>query len=183
MKSCLIILVFLCCFITCSAQVSNKFEQPKSGRLVQNQPSAFITFEKNVVIPPRYLGESENQILLRFHNNSIWNMTVSVNGCRPEQEQCMAFYEVFRLPTYEDKIKESDVPAGYGYGLHVSSARTVKSSGSFLFNVSKESLAEGLYIRVDFSYEWESTGNSGGRTLEIIHQVSFFSWQLPKVEK
>lgn len=182
MKIYLIIFILLFCFATCVAQRNdNTFEKPELGRLIQNRPSAYITFEQFVVVKPRYLGESENQILLRFHNNSKWNMTVSVNGCRPEQEQCMAFYEVRRLPKYKDKIKESEVP--HGYWAHVNGNQEIKSGGSFLFTVSKESLAEGLYIVVDFSYEWEAGGNSGGGDGWIIHQATFYSFDLPKDKK
>ncbi|MCY7348219.1 MAG: hypothetical protein LH614_18660 [Pyrinomonadaceae bacterium] len=176
MKFYLTIFALLFFFATCTAQVKDNSEQQKSIRSIQTRPSAYITFERFVVVKPRYLSESENQILLRFHNNSVWNITVSVNGCRPEQEQCLAFYEVRRLPSYKDKIKESEMPSGYGAGLHVSSERTVKSGSSFLFTVSKESLAEGLYIGVEFGYDWEANSS-------IIHQATFYSSDLPKEEK
>ncbi|HEX8279708.1 MAG TPA: hypothetical protein VF540_13480 [Segetibacter sp.] len=176
----LITCIILFPFITCLAQVSDKTEEAKDFRLTISKPSAYISFERYSVQKPYNEGESGTYVWLRFHNNTKWNLTVKVNGCRPEQEECGAFYEVLRLPNYKDKIKESEAP--YGRIAHKSSIRTIKSGGSFLFSIPKESLAEGLYIAVDFSYEWEIHGNSGGGILEIRHQVGFFSWQLPKAK-
>ncbi len=158
------------------SQTNNKSE---NFRLVQTKPSAYITFEKFVTREPRFIGESSERILLRFYNNTKWNLTINTLACRTIQEECLVFYEVERRYGDKSEIKKSDVPSGYRMA-HISSVMTIPSGNSVRFSLPKEHLAEGLYIIVEFSYEWEAGGNGGNSNGYIFHKAPFYSTDLPK---
>jgi hypothetical protein len=175
-----ILIVFLCLLpIICYGQ-NNKLESSKETcRLDTKFPSAYITFEKfGKRTPLYYPNESNEGIWLRFHNNSKWSITVRTFGVSKEYGDFGIFYEIKSL-LKEDKIKNNaEIPIGYRE-KHISSAYTLKSGKSFLFSIPREHLAEGLFLLVRFSYEWEQDGDSGGGG-NIFHQATFFSSSLPK---
>jgi hypothetical protein len=173
MKIILNLLAILCLSISCYGQKSNNVESRNCENSRQNssRPSAFISFEKTGT------QNAKESIWLRFNNNTKWNIYVRTTGFDKETDEYGVSYEVKILPDWKDKIKENDVPFGRQIA-HVGSVRTIESGKSLLFNVPKSHLAEGLYITVDFSYEWELTGFGGGGGLEISHRAAFFSWQL-----
>lgn len=172
-------LIMLFFSLYCLAQSSNEaINKDGSVRLDLTKPSAYITFEKFGERKPQSQGESNQGVWLRFHNNTKWNLNVNTLGCTKEYGDCIVFHKVQRLPNYEDKIKNSDVPTGYRMA-HMASVWTIESGKSLLFSVPKEHLAKGLFILVDFNYDWEQSGNTGGGDLTIVHKASFFSWKLP----
>lgn len=167
-------------FLNCFAQSNNKTLNPCEDNVINTKrPSAFITFERFGKKMIERLGDKNDFVWLRFHNNTKWKITIKTAGFDREHGDFGVFYEVQVQPLWKDKIKESDVPIGRRMA-HVGSVRTIESGKSLLFSVPKEHLAEGLYIIVDFSYEWEQYGDSGGNVLDIIHQATFFSSNLPK---
>ena len=178
MKFLCVIFLTLSFSLSCLSQTNTKQE---NFRLIQTKPSAYITFEKFGIRKPRYEGESQEGIWFSFHNNTKWNLTVKTLACLNIQEECLVFYEIERMYGDKSEIEESAVPTGYRIA-HISSVKTIPSGDSLLFSIPREHLAEGLFIVVEFSYEWESSGSSGGDS-SIFHTVPFYSTDLPKKRK
>lgn len=167
-------LSFLIAVSVCNAQNkdSKKAETPRLDSL---KSSVYLAFERFEILEPRYEGESKEHVWIRFHNNTKWNVYSSVNGCRPEQDKCISFYEVHRQPRYFGTEKEKQFFSGYW--ADVSSERTTEPGKSFSFAIPKNNLTEGFYITVKFRYEWEFVD---GRTR---HQTLFFWSDLPEETK
>jgi len=169
-------IVFNFC-VLCNAQKTD--DSCKGNRLILEKPSVFIKFDKAGERKPLYQGESNKGIWLRLVNNSCSNITVSTYGIDKQYGDYLIGYEVKKMPRWELKIKDSEVPTGYTI-YNNSSAITIEPTNSLLFSVPAEHLSEGLYILVNFSYIWELGGNSGGKELDIIHKATFFSTNLPE---
>lgn len=180
--------LFLCIFIvlsfslTCLAQSSFRTEtQGENFRLDLSKPSAFISFEKFVEKKSPQEGEDNEELWLRFHNNTKWKLFVKAIGEDKEHEVYGILYEVQRIRGMEWKTKDADIPIGRRQ-VHVGSILEIESGKSILFSVTRKHLADGLSILVSFSYEWEKLGKSGG-DLELLHQATFWSTDLPKTKK
>lgn len=176
MKTFSIICFILCFSLICFSQTSNKSE---NFRLIQTKPSAYITFEKFVTREPRFIGESNEKILLRLHNNTKWNLTISTLSCKTIEDECMVFYKIDKMFSVKTTDNKSEFPKT-NREKHVSAAKQIESGKSLLFTIPKEDLAKGLFILLEFNYEWESGGNGGDNGGYIFHQVPFYSTDLPK---
>lgn len=178
MKIFSIIFFILCFSLICFSQTINKSE---TIRLIQTKPSAYITFEKFVTREPRFIGESNEKVLLRLHNNTKWNLTISTLSCKTIEDECMVFYKIDQMFSIKTTDNKTDFPK-INRVKHVSAAKQIESGKSLLFTVPKEDLAEGLYILVEINYEWESGGNGGSGNGYIFHEIPFYSTDLP-IEK
>ncbi len=148
-------------------------------RLDAKHPSAYISFDKFGTRKPLYYpSESNNGVWLRFHNNSVWRLTIRTFGVEKEYGDVGVFYEIKSLSKESEAENAGTTPIGYRE-KHVSSAYSMEPGESFVFSVPREHLDEGLYLLVPFSYEWEQDGNSGGGG-NIFHLATFFSSVLPK---
>jgi hypothetical protein len=159
------------------AQINSKTETLcLSNRLDSKKPSAYITFEKFDKRKPFTQEESNEGVWLRFHNNTKWKIYLKTFGNETENNSYKIPYQVKLLPSQNSEVKESQIPKGYRLS---NSVHEIESGKSLLFSIPKEHLANGFYITIDFSYDWELTGYGGGGGLEIAHQVSFLWSQLP----
>lgn len=147
-------------------------------RLVQSKPSVYLTFEKIITDKPLFQGESNKRILLRFNNNTIWNVYIGTFAVEKEYGDFGVPYEVNVLPNaIVSDTKNSIVPSGYKIS---SSVKTISPGQSFLFSIPEEHLPDNLFITISFTYEWEEGYFAGGGGIEIMHKISFLPSQLPK---
>lgn len=165
--------------LICFSQTNDKRE---NFRLVQTKPSAYITFVRFVTREPRFIGENNEKVLLRLHNNTKWNLTISTLSRRTTEDECMVFYKIDQM----FNLKTTDNKSGFpkiNRVKHVSAEKQIGSGKSLLFTVPKEDLAKELYILVEFNYEWEAGGNGGSGNGYIFHEVPFYSTDLPTEKK
>ena len=174
----LILLLFGLVPIVCNAQSNVQQNCPENYLLNTKFPSVYVSFEKFGKRTPRYSGESNEGVWLRFHNNTKWNVTIKTLGTEKEYGDFHIFYEIDTIGRKKEKADNPELPIGYRMG-HISRVYTLKSNDSFLFSVPREHLATDFYLQIEFSYEWEQKGNSGGGG-NIIHKATFFSSDLPK---
>lgn len=141
------------------------------------KPSSYITFERFDRRTYVRVGESDEGIFLRFHNNTKWNLFLVTRGVDDPKMDHLVSYDVRWIPGMEWKQKQAMLPIGTQIS-HFARIQKVKSGGSLLFSVIKGHLSDGLAIFVSFSYEWEYNGDTGG-DLSISHQAPFWSSSLP----
>jgi len=164
----------------CLAQTNDKTPSACNDvRLDVRKPSVFITFEKFGERIPTREDESKEGIWLRLHNNTKWKIYLKTYGADNEKDEYQVSHEVQRMPGFEWKRKESELPIGYRI-IKNYRVREVESGKSILFSIPKENLADGLAVVVSFSYEWELLGDSGG-DLSIQHQAPFWATDLPNI--
>lgn len=162
-----------------SVKTKAQFREMKSKdvRIVKDQPSVYLSFEREGKREPLEEGESEKGIWLRFRNNSKWQVGVCIFSVPKEYGDEGVFYEVERFIS-ENTSNVGETPIGYvvkGGCLR----QLIAPRKSLLFSVPREHLADGLAIKVAFRYEWEdNTDVVSGR--EPTHYAYFYSTDLPK---
>ncbi|MDQ3649591.1 MAG: hypothetical protein M3458_04780 [Acidobacteriota bacterium] len=172
----LTILIFL---IPLSVKTKAQYRETKSKdvRLVKNQPSVYLSFEREGKREPLEEGESGQGIWLRFRNNSKWQVGVCIFSVPKEYGDEGVFYEVERfISANTGNVGETPI----GYEAKGGCLRQLIPPGkSLIFSVPREHLADGLAIKVAFRYEWEDNTNVlSGR--EPIHHAYFYSTDLAK---
>jgi hypothetical protein len=169
------IAIFILCFCSIvfpqnNSGINSKIDQDL--RVNQNKPSVYITLEKCV-----NNSENSNQlVLLRLQNNTRWQISLRGNS-EDKNTNIFDVPYIVRIPLNQ----ESD-------SLFVGKRQNklgviwrIESGKSLLFDVKKEHIAEGKLIMVNFSFEWESAGLSGGDN-SIFHQALFRLNDLTKNE-
>jgi hypothetical protein len=149
-------------------------------RLDLRKPSAFITFEKAGKRTPAREGESDEGIWLRLHNNCKWKLYLKTYGADNENNEYRVSYDVQLIPGLEWRRKEVELPQGYRI-INNARIRAIDPGKSIVFSVPREHLKDGFSILINFSYEWEMLGDSGG-DLSIVHQAKFWATDLPTKE-
>jgi hypothetical protein len=193
-------------FVVCHAQQG---QGPKESISINsNNPTVYLTFEKEGPREPIHPSESKQGIWLRLHNNSKWainfctlslyvppkvaprrladgravlglNDGVEINVC----------HGVEHIATYQWKLsrrqKSRNRPAtteeqqvGYDRGDVFSSAWLPPGS-SVVFSVPREHLSKELVIFLRFNYEWEY-GDRAVKSNEPEHRVYFRAADLPQ---
>ena len=166
--------VVACCFVILVngksiAQNKNDLE----CRIDNTKASAYLTFEKAEKINSSVSGESAERVWLKFHNNSKWNMSVATIGTEKIYGDYQVFYGLKATDEFRGEIPE--VPKS-----HIFITRIIGSCETFVFSFPKKNLIEGLILYLEFSYEWEIGGNSGGGSGFIRHLVEFPYYNLPR---
>lgn len=141
-------------------------------KLDRTKPSAFITFERFGTAVASI--QPEAIILLRFRNNSVWNLNVDTVGCKSIMDECELFYSVHKKDG--EQAPRSEQPY-----CHVCTVRSIAPHESVLFSIPAKFLTKELFITVEFNYEWESSSGGSGR-LDNLHRAAFFGDDIP-VEK
>lgn len=175
-KSLFVLALFAWPVFLMPAQAQKKGTTSVDVRIVQNRPNVFISYEQVGKREPQDVGDSDEGVWLRFHNNSKWQVGVCMFEVSKENGDMGFNYEVER---YENAGSEevpiaSDPEGSCSIGL-------IKSGKSLVFSLPREHMAEGLAIKVRFRYEWESDTNiiaGGGR--EPLHYAYFYSLDIPK---
>jgi hypothetical protein len=129
-----------------------------------------MTFERLGKRVPLREGESDEGWFLKIHNNMRWPLRLTGLGDVPKQNGDVDLvYDIIGDP---QGYPPAPVPAGNWFD--VVSTEVLRPGRTLLFSVPKIKLGEGLGIRIDFNYEWES-----GRSGEPVHQVVFYHSALP----
>jgi hypothetical protein len=179
MKTLKIFLIIFCCCIIISAQKNkeNCLELNQDIRLVQYKPSVYITFEKSTKKTKDSLSE---QILLRLHNNTRWQISLSGNS----EDKTSGIYDVPYMIRKRSSINQ-ELGSEYIFigkrKNEVGVIWRIESGKSILFSIDRNHLTEDSFVMVDFSYEWEKLGLSGG-DFSIFHQALFGWTDLPKIK-
>ena len=170
---CLLLVVFICLeTLPVSVSASRK---PQEVRLVRDKPTVFISFVRTGKRNPLEVGESDQGIWLRIHNNTKWNLVFRAGGV-PDSSygDALLFYQVERTDGAEGYVP-------IGYQSHVSSVIQLQSGKSFLFSLPREHLAKGLAIQLAYNYDWELTKDSAFvREGEPRHYVWINSSSIPR---
>jgi hypothetical protein len=175
-KSIVFLALFVCLVFLISAQAQKKGTTSVDVRIVKNRPNVFISYERIGKREPQDVGDSDEGVWLRFHNNSRWQVGVCMFDVSKENGDVGFNYEVER---YENAVGEETPVANDPEGS--CSIGLIRPGKSLVFSVPREHLADGLAIRLRFRYEWESDTNTiagGGR--EPFHFAYFYSLDIPK---
>jgi hypothetical protein len=176
------------------AQSPKLYTTQTEVRPIADKPTVYITFERAGKRQPLELGESNEGIWLRLHNNSRWVIFFPAFGVPEALGEAGLFYEVEAVRRSEvsrdisdasiDRVaQEQDkatpqLPIGYRVG-HLSSTVRLAPGDSIVFSVPREHLAKGLALRVGFYYEWQDADEVfAGR--EPQSHIYFFSSKLPQ---
>jgi len=170
MKS--ITLLFVCSLLITPVFAQKKEKNSSDVRLVKDQPHVYVSFEREGQIEPLYEGESDKRIWLRFHNNSKWKVSFCFELTPKEYGEVGAKYEIERL-------SGAGVVPGTRGG-DTCAYTTLKTGKSLLFSVPREHLAEGLAIKIQYTYEWEFDPDGSDNLDEPKHYVFFYSAEIPK---
>jgi hypothetical protein len=179
MRALVLLLAILISLTLFRVNTMAQFRETKSKdvRAVKNQPSVYLSFEREGKREPLEEGESAKGIWLRFRNNSKWQVGVCIFSVPEEYGDEGVFYDVERfISANAGTVRETPI----GYGAKGGCLRQLILPGkSLLFSVPREHLADGLAIKVAFRYKWEDNTNVlNGQ--EPIHHAYFYSTDLPK---
>lgn len=143
-------------------------ERERSIKLKKDKPTVFISFVRFGRREPLEVGESDQGIWLRLHNNTRWVVWVPSFGVTKEFGDMGLHYTIERFPSPVSSIVigpvepncpkkdvAKDTPVGY-IPRDTKTFRPIKSGKSILFSVPREHLAPGLFIRISFHYDWEN---------------------------
>lgn len=202
-----VVLIFLILlFVTISPAQKQKSSRKSSsqtniGRISKEHPSVYITFVKTGKRESTYVGEIDDRIWLRLHNNTRWKLLLMAQGAdgltfaKGDEEEVGMFYGVEGIPKEEehsgpvdlypskppepatvqapvkDKYDECEIPPGHW--CHVCSIIELKSKKSFLFSVPRDWLCKNLQLYVVYQYEWEEDVG------EPEHRVYFEGSKIP----
>ena len=147
----------------------------KDVRLVKNQPNVYVIFEREGKWKPLKKWESDRRVWLRFHNNSKWQ----VGACMWDIPETYGDKDiVYDIERYK-KVGDDETP--------ITTSREnscpvmfIEPGKSVLFSVPREHLAEGLAIKVQFRYEWETDPDGFTSQLEPKHFAYFYASDIPK---
>lgn len=148
----------------------------KDVRLVKDRPNVYVNFEREGNRKPLKTGDSNKGIWLRFHNNSKWKVGFCMFDIPKEYGDKELNYEVERFENTKE-LKETPVasdPEGSCSLVFIESGKSV------LFSVPREHLAEGLAIKIQFRYEWETDPDGFTNELEPKHYAYFYSSDVPQ---
>ena len=174
MKAITLIFIFVLNLIPAIAQ---KTETRSSDvRVVKDQPSVYISYERQGALKPLRTGGSNERDWLRFQNNSKWQVGVCMWDIRKEYGDKDVIYEVERYENVgnSEKTPIANDPEGSCPRMFMESGKSV------LFSVPREHLAEGLAIKVEFRYEWQIEPDGFMSNLEAKHFAYFYSSDIPK---
>jgi hypothetical protein len=178
LRKTLVFVLFVCWTFLPGLQAKGHYWSSGDLRLDKQNPTVFITFERSGSRIPGRAGESTEGVWLRLHNNAKkWNIFLMTYGADNERSEYTVSYDVSWSPGMEWMQKAHDLPVGYRI-RNVAQVRKLEPGQSIVFSVPKENLAEGLCILVEFSYEWEASGDLGGDQ-SISHRATFRSTDLP----
>jgi hypothetical protein len=144
-------------------------------RLDKEKPNVYISLERQGAWKPLKKFESKERVWLRLNNNSKWSVATCMWDISKEYGDTELTYEVERYekigrvvkPVTEDS--EGSCPLG-----------VMGPGKSVLFSVPREHLIDGLAIKVQFRYEWETDPDGFTSDLEPKHFVYFHSFNLQK---
>lgn len=180
MKSLRLFTVILCCFALLSsttAQKKNSTNQiaktiSSNVRIIKSKPHVFISYERQGKIDPLYGGESGKRVWLRFHNNSRWRVMFCSNPISKEYGETEITYEIERYE-YSGETPGTRSSDTCGYLL-------LETGKSILFSVPLEHVTDGLAIKIQFRYDWETDPDGSDNLLEPKHYAYFYSSDIPK---
>lgn len=164
-------IVFILAISVVSAQTRKPNKFSSEIRLSKNKPSVYISYERSGKREPLEIGESNEGIWLRLHNNTKWTIILPTFGPPESHGDVGMFYTLVVVSELPKEV--TDIPKGYELG-HVYSTFKLRGGESVLFSVPREHLPKGIVLRVSFSYEWEDQDDVfAGR--EVEHVVSFYA--------
>ena len=162
-----------------SAQTRKPNKPSMDIRLSKDKPSVYISYERSGKREPLYVGESEEGIWLRLHNNTRWKIIFPAFGPPETHGDVGMFYTLDVISELPDEVV--NIPKGYELG-HGYSTFELRGGESVSFSVPREHLPKGIALRTKFSYEWENQDDVfAGR--EVEHTVSFYASMLPQLKK
>lgn len=175
-KSIAFLAIFICIVFSMPANAQTKEMSSKDVRLVKDRPNVYVNFEREAKRKPLKTGDSDKGVWLRFNNNSKWKVGVCMFDIPKEYGDKELNYEVER---YENVGESEETPkANDSEGS--CPLVFIGSGKSVLFSVPREHLAEGLAIKVQFRYEWETDPDGFTSQLEPKHFAYFYSSEIPK---
>jgi hypothetical protein len=174
-KSIVSLLVIVFGAVSFSVNAQTKETTSNDVRLVKDQPNVFVSFEREGKWKPFKKFESERRVWLRFHNNSKWQIGACMWDVPKEYGDKDIVYDVERYKkgghgvTPVTTSQENSCPRIF-----------IESGRSILFSVPIEHLADGLAIKIQFRYEWETEPDGFSSDLEPKHYAYFYSSDIPK---
>lgn len=172
-------------------------ENVKDYRLDKNNPSVYLTFERFGKAKGDWkqakLGEwsdkskieKGNDVWLRLHNNSCWEISFSTDSmyiskiASPEDANkpkiVFGVLEDGAIANVQYQIEEHNRKQVI-YGSHIGSISSLPSGRSVLFSVFREHLSNSRSIYVNFNYEWEQ--DNWSNSLAPLHRSFFWGYRL-----
>ena len=157
-----------------SSLAKNDSKTKPTARIRKDKPTTYITFEHLGFRKHEYVGESDEGVWLRIHNNSQWSIFLPAYDVSKNRGDVGLFYEIEST----GKRPCDEIPVPYASD-HLYSVSELLSGKSATFSVPREHLADDLAIRVRFYYEWEGE-HSVARGDDAQHYVLFRGSSIPK---
>lgn len=147
----------------------------KDVRLLKNKPNVFVSFEREGKWNPVKKWESNRRVWLRFHNNSKWQIGTCMWDVPKEYGDKDIVYNVERYK----KGGSDEIPLTSGQE-NSCPIMFIGSGKSVLFSVPIEQLSDGMAIKIQFRYEWETEPDGFTSELEPKHYAYFYSSDIPQ---
>jgi hypothetical protein len=166
----LLLIVLILCGSVFGLQAQRKIPRKEAGvRIRKDKPGVYLSFHRVGEVKVPEVGEGNERIWLRFHNNTRWPVMLDMGDVESEEYgDAQLFYDV---------LKDDEVLIRRH--CHVCTHNELGSGKSITFSIPRGYLTKERSIRVNFSYGWEDwTDVSGGR--EALHYAVFDGSSLPK---
>lgn len=182
-----------------NAQSTKNSKKSQNEKLDSQKPSVYISFEKVGTREPIGDGSNSDKVFLRLHNNTRWTISFCVNGFFDREGRESTFKNAIETSLNYEVERERDYSRGMAFGtkeealeskpeipplprgnptIHGCSLYRLISNKSVIFSVNSQDLADGLKIKVNFGFDWDSTtGMTGTKT---AYYVYFSSRGLPR---
>ena len=164
------LIIFILVLSVCAvvpAQRSSTFRV----KLNKNKPSVYISLVR--VGKPKSLSDDQSRefVWLRLNNNTRWAIGLDASGENNKESDVSLYYDIV---SEDDAVLEIR-------RCHVCSRIPLGSGKSLVFSIPKEDFAEKSYLKIRFSFDWQSDdGSSFAAQDEYENIVSFSERDLPK---
>lgn len=149
-------------------QARSKSTPRQKIRIRGDKPTIYVTLDRVGRRRPLLIGESEEGVWLRLHNNTRWAILLEANdAASKEYGDAELFYEVL-----EDNKTVVDMRC------HACTITRLLPGKSILFSLPREYLEGNQIIRIGFNYAWERD-ERGSTSLEPSHYVYYYPTRLP----
>ena len=173
-KSLVFLAIIVSAVFSILVEAQTRERTSKDVRLVKDRPNVYVSFEREESWKALKKWESNRRVFLRFHNISIWHVGACMWDVSKEYGDKDLTYDIERFKKTGGETPISTDPEGSCPRVFIEPGKSI------LFSVPREHLAEGLAIKVQFRYEWESDPDGFASELEPKHYAYFYSSDIPK---
>lgn len=156
----------------------------KSGKINQEQPSVYVTFENYSKYTWDKTQETYDVAWFSLHNNFSGNISFcQYDTSLSATGKIGAHYEIEKVPNINDPTTKNneDTPRGFPR-FDFCNDYKLKSGANFLFGIIQNHLIKGTRIKIQIFYPWEDEMDFGVVN-DPKHYIYFYARDLPTRKK